>query len=164
MKGGKKWHFFLFLQFSLFFKGIFLHFSFFKRRIAVVVFPSFFNFLKGGSLSPPASRSLLSSSSQSRHAGCSSTASRMKDTAHHQDIFATNSLREKEARSTLRNIARSNGRSQEIDVMKMSNKGERYMFLWYPAPGVAREFGVVKSWLVMVGRVGDFWSAVDSGA
>ena len=102
----------------------------------MVAFSSFFTFLKGGSLSPPASRSLLSSSSQSRHAGCSSTASRMKDTAHHQDIFATNSLREKEARSTLRNIARSNGRSQEIDVMKMSNKGDHYMFLWYPAPAL----------------------------
>ena len=68
--------YFLLLQFSLFVK----------------VFFAFFIFFKGGSLSPPASRSLLSSSSQSRHAGCSSTASRMKDTAH-QDIFALSGRR-----------------------------------------------------------------------
>ena len=37
--------------------------------------------------------------------------------------------------------------------MKMSNKGERYMFLWYPAPGVAREFGVLKSERISVSMI-----------
>ena len=56
--------------------------------------------------------------------------------------------REKQARSTLRNIARCNGRSEDIDVMKMSSlssQDECYMFLWYPAPGVTRGFGVLKA-------------------
>ena len=56
------------------------------------------------------------------------------------------SYREKEACSALRDIARVNGRSEDIDVVAMGNKEKRYMFLWYndPTDITRRGFGQIK--------------------
>ena len=54
--------------------------------------------------------------------------------------------REDKVRSTLRSIARCNGRSDDIDVMDMvGEKNKCFTFLWYPRPSKARGFGVIKS-------------------
>ena len=54
--------------------------------------------------------------------------------------------REDKVRSTLRSIARCNGRSDDIDVMDMvGEKNKCFTFLWYPRPSRARGFGVIKS-------------------
>ena len=53
----------------------------------------------------------------------------------------------------MRRIARCNGRSQDIDVMKMDSQDECYMFLWYPVAGITRGFGVLKSERISVLKI-----------
>ena len=66
-----------------------------------------------------------------------------------QSLISIALSREKQARSTLRTIARCNGRNADIDVMAMGS----YMFIWYPIPGLARGFGVLRSERISVAEI-----------